>query len=86
MGSEVPHGHTTDDDRNGPLREAPLDDCRPHHVLILLALSNAEQRGDWLSLPSLTTSLTEHLRRYLLAAATLGLAVWIAANLQGITG
>jgi hypothetical protein len=29
---------------------------------------------------------TEHLRRYLLAAATLGLAVWIVANLSGITG
>jgi hypothetical protein len=28
---------------------------------------------------------TEHLRRYFLGAATLGLAVWIVANLPGIT-
>jgi hypothetical protein len=29
---------------------------------------------------------TDHLRRYVLAAATLGLAVWIVANLPGVTG
>jgi hypothetical protein len=82
-------------------------------TLLLLALSVAERRGGWLTLPSLAylavlggtmlgrwlefrgghpltatgePATAEHLRRYLLAAATLGLAVWVVANLAGITG
>ena len=60
--------------------------------LAYLAVLGGTILGRWLEFrvghPMTATgepATTEHLRRYFLGAATLGLAVWIVANLPGIT-